>query len=443
VTNNFSTGGAQSSARRLLLGLTSQGVPMRAAVIEEHPDQPTSGRLAVIQTGIPVEVLPAGLLENLPAALGYLLRAMDADPPQCVLFWNLRPSVKVGLADALLDLPIFDVSPGEMFFESLDRHFAKADGVWPYRTAKDYGARLAGVIVKYQAEAGRATEALGAPVHVVPNGVPEACGVSPGGLPLVVFGTAARIQPRKRLEDLIDAFRIAQPRLPAGVLRIAGGTEAGCEEYEARLRASSVGLPVEWMGEARDISDFHRGLDVFVMVSEPAGCPNASLEAMASGLPVIATDVGGASEQVLDGRTGRLVPPRDPERLAAAMVELASQPAARRAMGAAARDLIAQRFSLDRMLAGYRRICLEGRPLPSCPSEIRTIAATSHSRRDSSSARPSSTARRRLMGAISRLPEVFRSCSATLRSWCTRCMNTPKRSAAIVGRSRGPVTSTP
>jgi glycosyltransferase involved in cell wall biosynthesis len=79
---------------------------------------------------------------------------------------------------------------------------------------------------------------------------------------------------------------------------------------------------------------------------------------MAAGLTVIATDTSGASEQVIDGRTGRLVPGRDPQALAAILVELAAQPELLRQMGRAGRDLIRDRFSLERMIADYRRICL-------------------------------------------------------------------------------------
>ena len=60
----------------------------------------------------------------------------------------------------------------------------------------------------------------------------------------------------------------------------------------------AAGLPVKLLGELDDPRPFYRDLDLFVMISEPAGCPNASLEAMAAGLPVVATDVGGAAEQV-------------------------------------------------------------------------------------------------------------------------------------------------
>ena len=174
--------------------------------------------------------------------------------------------------------------------------------------------------------------------------------------PKIIFGTAARINPQKRLEDLLEAFHLAHRRLPEYSLRIAGGVERGCESYAAKLRRMSHELPVEWLGEAGDVGAFHRELDVFVMISEPAGCPNASLEAMAAGLPVIATDVGGASEQVTSGRSGILVPRRDAQAFAEAIVELTVSAKLREQMGIAGRELIRERFSVERMVADYRRV---------------------------------------------------------------------------------------
>jgi glycosyltransferase involved in cell wall biosynthesis len=367
ITNNFSTGGAQSSARRLLVGLGAEGVRVRAAVVEEQPNHPTPGRCALAKAGVPVLALPPADSTRPAAAVEALLAAIDNDPPQAVLFWNLRPAYKVLLAEALLDTPVLDISPGEMFFESLEKYFASPRLESPFQTAREYGARLAGVIVKYQAEARRAAELLGAPVHVIPNGVSLREERGCGGGQRLVFGTAARINPQKRLEDLLAALRCAHPHLPAYAMQIAGGVEPGCEDYAGRLRAMAEGLPVEWLGEVSDLAGFHRKLDLFVMISEPAGCPNASLEAMAAGLPVIATAVGGASEQVLDGETGRLVPPRDPEALAAALVELATSPDLRRRIGTAGRQLVAKRFQVGRMVADYRRICLPPAPPPIHP----------------------------------------------------------------------------
>jgi glycosyltransferase involved in cell wall biosynthesis len=292
-------------------------------------------------------------------AVAWILDQLDADPPEAVLFWNALAEHKILLADALLHVPVFDVSPGEMYFASLDRRFARATPGLPYRDARAYGARLAGMIVKFEAEAEQARATLGAPVHVVPNGID--LGPAPGprssGKTLVI-GTAARLSPQKKLEELIAALRIAAPHLPPHTLRIAGGPERGSEAYSLELKRSSEGLNVEWLGELPGSAALLDEVDLFAMISEPAGCPNASLEAMARGLPVIATDVGGASEQVVDGLTGRLVPRGDAEAFAAALVELGNDATRRATMGAAGRARAEARFDARRMVADYRRVCL-------------------------------------------------------------------------------------
>ena len=358
ITNNFSTGGAQSSARRLLAGLALRGVKVRATVVEEHPSHPTAGRAALIEAGIPVLAIPPPDLLDAPDAVARILAAIDADPPRAVLFWNLIPVFKILLADALLHTPVFDVSPGEMFFTSLTRYFANPRTGLPYRSPREYGARLAGVIVKYAAESGRASQTLGAPVHVIRNGVAldETSRIIQREGPLVL-GTAARLSPDKRLGDLLDAIRIAAPRLPQFTLRIAGGPERGFESHAVELRDRADGLPVEWCGELPDTRDFLSGLDVFVMISEPSGCPNASLEAMAAGVPVIATDVGGAAEQIENGTNGVLVPARNAAALAEAIVQLAQEPVRREVFARAGRERIREQFSIERMIRLYAEVC--------------------------------------------------------------------------------------
>jgi glycosyltransferase involved in cell wall biosynthesis len=371
VTNNFSTGGAQSSARRLLLGLAAEGIPVRAAVLEEQLEYPTPGRRILSDARIPVLALPPPHTIDPARAVARLLEWSDADPPAAVLLWNAIAEHKLLLADALFDVPVYDVSPGEMYFASLARYLARPRPGLPYRTAADYGARLAGVIVKYQEEAERAA-ALGAPVHVIPNGVPlgddaegaqaanrfePAEGAEKGPF---VIGTVARLAPHKKIEDLLEALRRANGRLPPHVLRVAGGVERGAGAYFEALQARAQGLAVEWVGEVEDPRPFLRSVDLFAMISEPAGCPNASLEAMAAGLPVVATDVGGAREQIEDGVTGRLVPRGDSEGLAAALVTLAHDSQARARLGTAGRKRVVERFALSRMVADYRRVCLGG-----------------------------------------------------------------------------------
>jgi len=362
ITNNFSTGGAQSSARRLLLALKRRGMRVGAVVVQESPHHPTPGRRSLQEAGIPVISIPP-IDESDPAlALEHLLEAIDQDPPTTVFFWNLIPIYKILLADALCHVCIYDVSPGEMLYESLDRYFGDPQPGLPYRTPRDYGARLTGTVVKYGAEADRARTVLGAPVQVIPNGI------SPDDHPLatfhetaessspLTFGTVARLNPHKHLEDLLSALRLAHPQLPPWRLRIAGGPETGFEEYAVQLQASAKDLPIEWLGDVSDVRPVLQNLDLFLMISEPAGCPNAVLEAMACGLPVIATAVGGAVELVEHRASGWLVPPRHCESLADAIRQLAANPPLRRELGRTARDRIAAHFHLDQMTDRYQRL---------------------------------------------------------------------------------------
>lgn len=358
VSNNFSMGGAQSSARRLLLGLRARGLRVRAAVIEEQPEHPTPGRGELEARGVPVLALAPGL----PArdAVPRLVAAIERDPPRAVLLWNVIVEHKLRLAESLLDIPLFDVSPGEMYFASLRRYFAAPSSELPYRTARDYGARLAGMVVKYEAEAELARATLGLEARVIPNGVPPVPPVPLGSARTergrLVIGTAARLHPDKRLGDLLEALRHAAPRLPPHVLRIAGGVDGAAHAHALELRERARGLNVEWLGELDDPRAFFAGLDVFALVAEPAGCPNASLEAMAHGLPVVATAAGGMSEQIALG-TGLLVAQRDPAAFADALVELALSPTRRAALARAARERVRRVFSMDLMVERYAELC--------------------------------------------------------------------------------------
>ncbi|MDP1590977.1 MAG: glycosyltransferase family 4 protein, partial [Prosthecobacter sp.] len=123
------------------------------------------------------------------------------------------------------------------------------------------------------------------------------------------------------------------------------------------LMQCTADLPVEWCGEISDLAAFHDSLCVFAMISEPAGCPNASLEAMASSLPVVATAVGGAMQQIEDGVSGLLTSPRDVEAMAAALLRVLEDDDLRSCMRVASLERVKTHFSLDQMAASYRSVC--------------------------------------------------------------------------------------
>ncbi len=358
ITNNFSTGGAQSSARRLLIKLRDMGELVSAVVLQEQIDHPTPGRMALQAAGIQVLALQPPEECEAQTALIPLLHRIAQAPPQAVLFWNVIPEYKILLADALWGFRVFDVSPGEMFFASLDRYFANPRPGLPYLKPADYGRLLTATIVKHASEVDQARDALSCPAHLISNGVPTRPFIPEPAGTAWTLGTAARIHPHKRLDDLIAAFRLVHAKHPQARLRIAGAADSGQEAYAAALQQSTHELPIEWCGEIQDLTAFHDSLCLFAMISEPIGCPNASLEAMASSLPIVATAVGGAREQIEHGVTGLLTPPRDAPALAQALNRLLEDVTLRAALRLSSHARSISHFSLEAMATNYQRVCL-------------------------------------------------------------------------------------
>jgi glycosyltransferase involved in cell wall biosynthesis len=131
---------------------------------------------------------------------------------------------------------------------------------------------------------------------------------------------------------------------------------------EGPLRAASQAILDEagagalaWLpGERGDVADVMRGLNCFVLPSLGEGISNTILEAMATGLPVVATRVGGNAELVQAGRTGMLVSAADVQAMAQALVEMAGNPQAAVRMGQAGRAEVERRFSLQAMVGAYQ-----------------------------------------------------------------------------------------
>lgn len=169
-----------------------------------------------------------------------------------------------------------------------------------------------------------------------------------------VIATVARLDAVKDLGTLLTAVA----RLPDAELRLVGD---GPERPALQELATALGLGarVRFLGYRRDVAAILDGADVFALSSLTEGMSLAVLEAMAAGLPVVGTRVGGMPDVVDDGVTGLLVPSRDPAALAAALRGLLDDPSRRAAMGAAGRARVEARFSLaataEAYLAAYRR----------------------------------------------------------------------------------------
>lgn len=171
-----------------------------------------------------------------------------------------------------------------------------------------------------------------------------------------VAGTAARLAPMKGLEYLIDAAARLQQRGSRFELRIAG-TGSLLPELRRRAEQRDLGRSVRFVGHVEDMAGFYQDLDLFVLPSvSTEGLPLTVLEAMASGLPVVATDVGGTAEAVRHGIDGLIVPPRDAEALAGALANLLNSPERRQEMGRSGRQRVADEFSRERVATEVHNI---------------------------------------------------------------------------------------
>jgi glycosyltransferase involved in cell wall biosynthesis len=138
---------------------------------------------------------------------------------------------------------------------------------------------------------------------------------------------------------------------------------------EAEIRAAGLEGVVELAGERQDVPDLLADADVFALSSRSEGAPISVLEAMAAGLPVVASAVGGVPEIVAHGATGLLVPPGDAAALAEALEQLLADPALRRRLGEAGRERVRERFDLTELRRAHvelyaRELARAGRPLP-------------------------------------------------------------------------------
>ncbi len=177
-----------------------------------------------------------------------------------------------------------------------------------------------------------------------------------GDAPLV--GIIARLVPIKRHEDFLAAARDVALRLPDCRFLVVGDGElrVGLED---RARALGLDGRIYFLGWRGDLPGLYADLDLVALTSANEGLPVSLIEAMAAGLPVVATRVGGVPDLVEDGVTGLLVPPKDPGALAEAMVRLLSDPNRRQAMGDAGRERVDPAYSAERLLRDVGRLYTE------------------------------------------------------------------------------------
>jgi glycosyltransferase involved in cell wall biosynthesis len=168
-------------------------------------------------------------------------------------------------------------------------------------------------------------------------------GVSPDAF---LVGGVGRLEPIKGFAYFVEAARIVARSLPEVRFVVAGD---GALASALKEQSADFSDKIQWLGLREDIPYLMAAFDAFVLTSLNEGMGRVLLEAGAAGTPSAASSVGGVPDIIRDGKTGILVPPRDPQAMANAILALARDAALRTSMGRAAREFVVPAFGLDRM----------------------------------------------------------------------------------------------
>ncbi|MCK4326136.1 glycosyltransferase family 4 protein, partial [bacterium] len=170
-----------------------------------------------------------------------------------------------------------------------------------------------------------------------------------------IIGTIGRLTLQKGLKYLIHAVAIAIKQIPQIELLIVGD---GTEKKNLVKLVSDLGIRerVIFTGFQKDVGSFLRTMEIFILPSLFEGLPGVVLEAMAFQRPVVATRIAGVDEVVVDEETGVLVPPRNPEALAGAIIKLLSDREKAREMGIRGREKAEKYFNIGLMVEKYEKV---------------------------------------------------------------------------------------
>jgi len=333
--------GGQNQVLLTAQGMAARGVPTAIACRAGGELEARARATGVAVRAIPFrgDLWPPGIL-----ALAQGLRR----EPQSVLLLHDPHAVSAGLVATRLGRRVPLVAVRRVDFPlrgplsrakyaACDRVIVVSRAIGTVMEASGIGGRALrlvyeGVPDRAPAPGGRATLAeLG-----VPEGVP-------------VVGNVAALTGHKDHATLLEAMALLRRQQPEARLVILGEGELR-EALEARARALGLADRVVFAGFRRDLDRLLPAFSVFCLSSHLEGLGTSLLDAMASGLPIVATAAGGIPEAVADGVTGRLVAPRDPAALAQALAEVLCDEGRRADWGARGRRQFLERFTADRMV---------------------------------------------------------------------------------------------
>jgi len=364
MAHTFMVGGAEEMVLNLIRHLPARFEPVVCCINEAGPIGEEIRR-----TGVPFHVLHLDPGIRRPWHVLGIARHLRAVQPDIVHTFLLTASLYGRLGAILAGVPIV-IGTEVNIYEHKQPHHALAERLLMRGTDR--------VVVSAESVREfylRQVHADPARVDVIYNAVdwsqlqtttPRDAMRSSLGVPqaATLAGIIARLTKQKAHQYLFDAMA-STPELHALHLLVVGDGDLR-EELRAQVERLGLASRVHFLGARRDLGDLLAAIDLFVMPSLWEGLPLSMVLAMGAGLPVVATRVAGIPEVVRDGETGLLVPPADVPALGSALARLATDPALRRTMGAAAAAFVHPRFGVDGYVAALtdlydRLLVAEGR----------------------------------------------------------------------------------
>jgi len=373
------TGGTQRHIQQLVRGLDRS--KFRVVVYALRPGGEVAEELEA--SGVEVRILSSGerfVSFGTARAVARAARELRRDGVQIVHAYQWRPGLVGAIAGRLARVPVVLASKrslsGSVASERrgwrvighfVDRIVVNAEALRVEAVAHGVRARWAlvrnGIDIEHF-RAGPTTPESARRLLDLPDTRP-------------IVGSIGRLEARKGHGDLLQALARLRTRASGPPLLLLVGDGPERSSLERLAIDLNVADSVHFAGTVSDVRPWLAAMDAFVLPSREEGSSNAVLEAMAVGRPVVATDVGGMTELIEDGRTGLIVPVADPAALASAMVTVLDAPEHAAALGRAARRVADEAFGAARMVRDMEALwteCLQraGADVWGVPGEVRS-----------------------------------------------------------------------
>lgn len=310
--------------------------------------------LGVVPTRVPLNRTGLGIVSDL-RYLFALTRLMRSISPDRILNYTVKPNIWGSFAARLTGIPVVSMVTG------LGYVFADS-GTAKQRFAKWLARKLYGFAIRNNRavlfqnpddvrDYAKAVSALDlSKVRLINGSGVDLVAFAPVPLPEhATFLMIARFLGAKGIREYGAACAKLKQVCPEAECLLVGMADSGPDGVPEEEVMAMCGSIIEYLGPLHEVHDAIARASVLVLPSYREGTPRSTLEAMAMARPVITTDVPGCRETVIEGVNGRLVPVRDADSLAAAMIELARSPALRSAMGAKSLEIAQTRFDVDKV----------------------------------------------------------------------------------------------